>query len=248
MIQFETLRKSVLVILALFFLAGCGQNNANSDGLTIRLAPSNSYMVPGTTSSCVDQQNLKASKESTTTTTPPTLSSSVGALWVNFQHFGLTWTKNQTLFVVDLKVSIISSQLSSNYTADITGTELQALLGSATNSFAGKNTMLNSTDLEAPGGAGAVGTIYSDDPARDCLSTNINFMRGGTCIYHQQIQTPLFTACGLAVGGIKVPTTATNQFSVPFIIRLVGYSVDKDNNTTPVQTQTTGTVTYLGIQ
>lgn len=248
MSQFETLFKSVLVISSFFFLAGCGQGNVNSDGLNIILAPSNSYMVPGTTSNCVDRQNYKGEKESPTSTTLPALQSSVTALWASFPHFGLTWTKNQTLFVVDIKVSITSTQLSGNYSADITGNELGALLGSQTNSFAGKNTMFNSTDLEAPNGSGAVGTIYSDDPARDCLASGLNFMTGGACTYHKQIASSSATACGLAVGGIKVPATATNQFSVPFVIKLVGYSVDGQNNTTPVQTQTTGTVTYLGIQ
>ncbi len=250
MIQIGTLQKSFLSALAtglvLSQVLGCGQKDVNSAGLTLQVLPQQSYLLPGSGSSCTDYQNLKVAIETPGTTTAPTLSSSISKLRVNFPAFGLTWSNSTTLYVAYIVFTIKAPQISGGtFSTSISGGELSALLGKTSNTFNGKGDMANSTDLAA--NPLAVGTIFSNDPARDCNSRGVNVISGASCKYYSQIFSSTYSACGLAVGGITIPSDAS-QFTAPFTLRLVGFSTDSNYKQTPLQTEVSGTVSYAGFQ
>ncbi len=248
MIQNETalnqnIRRSRNIFLAFssFFIFGsCGQKATSSDGISMTLQPEQSYLLPGSSSNCLDVSAYKKVLISNSTTIP-TQATSVSSLRVSFPKFGLAWSQTTTLFVAYLRLTITSNSLAGGkFEYDVAGSELSALLGTSSNSFKGKSKLLNSED------AVTVGKIYSDDPARDCSGTS-NILTGQPCTAVPAIYTKFYGACGLDVGGIALSTTSVaTQFTAPFTLKLVGYSVDDLGNQLPIFTQITGTVIYAG--
>ena len=246
MIQNGTLYKSILSIFAILLVAGCGQTDTNSAGLTIDVLPQQSFLLPGTASGCVDYQNLKVALTSATTSLP-TLNTSISQLRVSFPRFRLTWANTTSLYVAYMSFTIKSANFTGgSFTYNVAGSELSALLGRASNTFTGKADMVNSTDLEAS--ATANGTIYSNDSARDCASTGKNIITGLACTYHAELYNKDYSACGLQIGGISLVNSKVGPFTAPFTLRLIGYSMNANYEQKPLQSQITGTISYSGIQ
>ncbi len=246
MTQNGTLQKSILLILIIVSATGCGQKAVNSAGLTIAVSPAASYILPGTASNCGDYQTFKAAL-STATTTVPTLSTSISQLRVSFPRFQLTWSNDTLLYIAYLQFTITSPQFNGGiFTYNVAGAELSALLGNATNTFAGQKSMFNSTDLIKD--ANSYGTIFSNDIGRDCSTGGKSLVTGETCTYQAKVTNKNYAACGLQIGGISLTNTKASAFTAPFTLKLIGYSMDANYNQTPLQTTASGTVTFNGIQ
>ncbi len=244
MIQNGTLQKGILSISILFFLAGCGQADVKSVGLTVEVLPNQSYLLPGNASGCLDYQALKAGLVTSTTATLGTSVS--GPLRISFPRFRLTWSNTTSLNIAYLTLTIKSPNFSGGvFTYNVAGNELSALLSKASNTFI-QSEMFNSTDLAVS--STSVGTIYSNDDARDCQSSGKHAITGLACTYFASIFNKDYAACGLNIGGISLTNSKVGGFTAPFVLRLVGYSMDSKYNQTPLQTQVTGSVVYSGIQ
>ncbi len=250
-IQNGTLAKSFLSVLILSLVLGCGQKGNNTAGLVINLRPTQTYLLPGSTSTCLDYQAYKVAllaARAGGTSTAPALSTSASSLWVTFPAFTLEWDFDITLTVAYMVFTISSPQFSGGtFTYTISGTELSALLGRASNSFIGQKDMLNSIGITDPNSP-ATKMIVSNDPARDCGPTKVNDILGGTCVNFPKIYSPTYTSCGIQIGGISIANKNANQFTAPFTLKLIGYSTDSKFTVTPVQSEVDGQVTYAGFQ
>jgi hypothetical protein len=236
---FKRFFKCTLALSWFLIFGSCGQKSTNSEGISMSLQPKQSYLLPGASSNCLDVSAYKKTILSSATNIP-TQGTSVSSFRVSFPKFGLGWTQNTTLFVAYLRLTITSSSLSGGkFEYDVAGAELSALLGTSSNSFKGKSTLMNSEDPVK------TGQIYSDDPARDCSGAT-NVLTGQTCTPTPTIFTKFYGACGLDIGGIALSDKAPSQFTAPFILKLVGYSVDDQGNQLPIFSQINGTVIYAG--
>ena len=255
-IQFQTtlnhgLKKPLKIVftafalLSIVFITGsCGQKTTGTDGLSIGIQPQQAYLLPGSAPNCLDVSAYKKAILSSTTA-GPTEGTSVSPLRVSFPKFYLTWTQKIALYVAYIRFTITSSAITGGkFQYDIAGAELSALLGSSSNSFADQSKLVNSVDLAVS--LTASGTIHSDDPARDCLA-NKNVLTSQPCTAITAIYSQFYSACGLDVGGIGLTTpNSATQFTAPFTLKLVGYSVDSGGNQAPVSTMISGTVIYTG--
>lgn len=215
-------RSLFLVASCVVFLASitsCGNKKLNSTGLTMQVLPTQAQLVEGSDSSCLDYTTWK---QSILAATPVTLSQSVSAFHISFARFSLTWTLSSTLYVSYIRVTIKSPQIQGGeYSTDISGAELDALLGHLGSKISGSSDIGNSINTSNF-------TLYSDDPARDCRTTDSkNVLTGATCTPASNTSIySYYAACGFKVGGIKLANKVPTSFTAPVEIRLVGYSVD----------------------
>jgi len=261
MIQNETLKASLISILFILFSfsnGGCGQKSQNTAGLSISISPQQSFLLPGSSSNCLDVSVYKKAIL-TSGQTAPTEGTSVSTLRVSFPKFSLTWTPTSstppgqtppaglTLYVAYIRLIITSNNMSGGkFQYDIAGSELSALLGRTSNSFNGQDDLRftdNSGNLST-----TTGTINSFDPGRDCQPSGKNVFTNQNCTFVPQLYTAFFGACGVDIGGIALTNpNQTSQFTAPFLLKLVGYTVDSGGNQAPVFTQVNGTVVYSGV-
>ncbi len=204
---------------------------ADDGDVEMTVAPTSSYLLPGSASNCLDFSTYKGTLAKATDKLP-VLATSVPSLRVSFPAFSLAWNGKLDLSVTIMRITIQSDQLVGGiYTYDLYGEELEALIGGS----------LAANPLKA-------GKMTSNDPARDCdPATGKNVLTGEACKAQAETFSPNYAACGLDVGGVSLMDGA-KAFKAPMTIELFGFTTDNAGSFNPSYSAVSTSVEYTGAQ
>ena len=125
----------VLWLLQLGVLAGCGQSGKDpGEFIAIAVEPRSVFVVGGKGFSCVDLSEPPAFRLPT-----------VQPNRAQFSNFKLQWKSDDKLIVTMIRTSVNSPNLGGTYKSEISGAELDFLLGTSGGEISGKQT-INSND------------------------------------------------------------------------------------------------------